>query len=142
MTAVLPDVDTLVRGVLAAGLDGAQVFNLWPDDWYARMPLVVARRTPGSAAIDPRFLDAATVDVQTCAADRAAASLLARQARRALWDACTAQFADDTAGGYLSSFQEISGPAELRTGNDAVVHTDVFRIQATYLVQARPAPSA
>lgn len=142
MTAVLPDLDTLVREALTAALPDASVFTLWPDDWASRLPLVVARRVAG-AADDPRFLDRGLMDVTTCAADRGAASLLARRARAALWDACTAQFASAAAGGYLSRFaDEFEGPAELRTGNDALLHANVFRFQATYSIQARPARTA
>lgn len=139
MTQVLPDLDILVREALTAALPDASVWTLWPGDWAARLPLVVARRVSGGAP-DPRFLDAALVDVQVCAADRTAASLLARRARAALWDACERQFASEAAGGYLSRFaDEFGGPAELRTGDDAVLHTDVWRFQATYSIQARPA---
>lgn len=138
MTQVLPDLDILVRAALTAGLPDASVWTLWPDDWAARLPLVVARRVSGGAD-DPRFLDRALIDVQTCAADRTAASLLARRARAVLWDACANQFASTAAGGYLSRVvDEFGGPAELRTGNDALSHADAFRFQATYSLQARP----
>ncbi|GAA1160923.1 hypothetical protein F4556_005184 [Kitasatospora gansuensis] len=139
MTVPLPDTDALVRGALAAGLaaTGAQVFTLWPDDWTSWLPLVVARRVGGSA-VDPRGLDAAVIDVQCAAADRSAASLLARQAGAALFDACTAQWPDPAAGGYLSHFgDDVSGPAEIRTGSPAA-GPDMFRFQATYRVTARP----
>jgi len=137
---VLPDLDVLVREALTAALPDASVWSLWPEDWAARLPLVVAHRIPGGGAPDPRFLDGALVDVQTCAADRDAASLLARRARAALWDACEAQFASAAAGGYLSRFaSEFGGPTELRTGDDAVLAADAFRFQATYSIQARPA---
>lgn len=141
MTAVLPDLDELVRKALDAALT-AQVFNLWPDDWYERRPLVVARRVPGGGGIDRRFADAAIVDVQACAATRATASLLARQAEAALWDACIAQFSDAGAGGYLSrlDFFTSGGPAELRA-NTATLHPDAFTFQATYAIQARPLPA-
>ncbi len=137
MSAVLPDTDALVRGALTAALPGTQVFTLWPDDWASRLPLVTARRV-GGAAVDPRGLDAAVIDVQCAAADRNAASLLARQARAALFDACTAQYRDVAAGGYLSHFgDEAAGPAEIRTGTPAA-SPGLFRFQATYRVTARP----
>lgn len=139
MTQVLPDLDALVREALTAGLPDASVWTLWPDDWAHHLPLVVARRLPGAAADDPRFLDRALVDVQSCAADRSTASLLARRARAVLWDACERQFASSSSGGYLSRLvDEFGGPAELRA-DDGIAHADVFRFQATYSLQARPA---
>ncbi|WP_431781704.1 hypothetical protein [Streptomyces chumphonensis] len=145
MTPVLPDVDALIRKALTAALPGAATVTLWPDDWYERLPLVVARVASGSLP-DPRFLGSSIVDVQACARERSAASLLARQAVAGLFDACRAQFADEEAGGYLSYFDAAASqtPSELRTGSTAVMHTDTFRFQATCVVQARPlrAPAA
>lgn len=145
MTRVLPDADELVRLAVAAGLTElgvtASVWTLWPDDWYSRMPLVVARRVPGGAAPDPRGVDAATITLTGCAPTRGAASLLARQARTALFDQCIDQFADIEAGGYLSSFDEDSAPAEDRTPGP-VLHTDAFRFTGTFRVITRPLPAA
>ncbi|AJT67444.2 hypothetical protein T261_5828 [Streptomyces lydicus] len=140
MTAVLPDMDELVRAALTAGLPQANVFTLWPDDWAQRLPLVVARRVAG-AAPEPRGLDAALIDVQTAATDRRAAHRLARQARVVLFDACAAQFADAEAEGYLSRFRaETSGPAEIRDTHPTP-GADLFRFQATYRITARPLPT-
>ena len=145
MTLVLPDADMLVRKALVAGYAGrgitATVWNLWPDDWYEQRPLVVARRVISGPASDPRFLDAAIVAVTTCASDRTAASLLARQTRAVLWDACVAQFSDAEAGGYLSHFFESSAPAEDRS-DGPVLHSDAFRFTATYRLTTRPHPAA
>jgi hypothetical protein len=145
MTHVLPDADILVRKALAAGYTArgitATVWTLWPNDWYEHMPLVVARRVPSGPASDPRFLDAAIVSVTACASDRTAASRLARQTRAVLWDACTAQFGDEEAGGYLSRFFESSAPAEDRSPGP-VLHTDAFRFTATYRLTTRPHPAA
>lgn len=148
MTHVLPDADELVRKALGAGLQvrgiAATVWTLWPDTWYeltAGGGLVVARRVPAGPAPDPRFLDAATVDVTTCARARTEASLLARQVRAVLWDQCTAQYADAEAGGYLSHLFEDSAPAEDRSPG-AVLHTDAFRFSATYRITTRPLPAA
>ncbi|MEU7639877.1 hypothetical protein AB0C11_27930 [Streptomyces sp. NPDC039016] len=139
MTTVLPDTDELVRAALAAGLPTANVFTLWPDDWAARLPLVVARRVAG-AAPDPRGLDAALIDVQAAADDRRAAHHLARQARAVLFDACADQFMHADADGYLSHFRgETAGPAEIRDNRPAP-GADFFRFQATYQITARSLP--
>ncbi|MDG4857358.1 hypothetical protein P8605_04165 [Streptomyces sp. T-3] len=140
MTTVLPDVDELVRAALTAGLpSGTSVFTLWPDDWPQRLPLVVARRVAG-AALDPRGLDAAVVDVQCAAPDRRTAHRLARQVRAVLFDACAAQFTYPEAEGYLSRFAaEPSGPAEIRD-TFPTPGADLFRFQATYRITARPLP--
>jgi hypothetical protein len=145
MTPVLPDTDELVRKALIAGLAGrsipATVWTLWPDDWYAQRPLIVARRVPGGPAPDPRGLDAGTVTVTACAATREGASLLARQGRAVLYDQCVAQFADAGAGGYLSHFFESSAPAEDRSPGP-VLHTDAFRFTGTYRLTTRPLATA
>lgn len=144
MTAVLPDADELVRLALAAGLTEqgvtASVWTLWPDDWYAQMPLVVARRVPGGAAPDPRGVDSATVTLTACARTRSAASRLARQARTALFGQCNDQFASIEAGGYLSSFGEDSAPAEDRAPGPQL-HTDAFRFTGVFRVITRPLPA-
>ncbi|MFD7101932.1 hypothetical protein [Streptomyces celluloflavus] len=145
MTPVLPDADTLVRLALTAGLAErgitASVWTLWPDDWYTRMPLVVARRVPGGAAPDPRGLDSATITLTACASTRTAASLLARQVRALLFDRCADQFAAVEAGGYLSSFGEDSAPVEDRTPGPTL-HTDVYRFTGTFRVTTRPLSAA
>ncbi|MFF1792662.1 hypothetical protein ACFVXQ_00215 [Kitasatospora sp. NPDC058263] len=142
MTAPLPDVDTLVRGALTAALGAdATVMSLMPDDWAARLPLVVARRVPGAGAVDPRGLDAAIVDVQALAADRDQASLLARRAVAALYDACVQQYAAGAGSGHLSHFSGSgTGPAEIRTGLPAP-DAALFRFGATVRVTARPSPA-
>lgn len=143
MTGPLPDVDALVRGALAAALPAVAVFTLWPEDWYERLPLVVARAV-GGAMPHPRFVGASVIDVQTCSRDRGEASTLVRQAVLALFDACRTQYADSAAGGYLSYFDPggSSAPTELRAGSAAVAHTDTYRFQATCLLHARPSRAA
>ncbi|MFB7672946.1 hypothetical protein ACFC26_16210 [Kitasatospora purpeofusca] len=142
MTAPLPDTDRLVREALAAAIGtDATVMTLMPDDWAARLPLVVARRVPGAGAVDPRGLDAAIVDIQTLAADRDQASALCRRAAAALYDACVAQFTSPAAAGYLSHFSNVgSGAAELRIGLPAP-DGGAFRFQATVRLTARPLPA-
>ncbi|MFM9595758.1 hypothetical protein ACKI1J_24140 [Streptomyces scabiei] len=138
MTPVLPDADTLVRRMYEAAFPDATVVNQWPSDWADRLPLLVARKVPGAGAVDPRGLDRSTISVTVCAADRAAASLMARQARTALFDACVAQFADTEAGGYLSHFTELVGPFWQRAGDASLNHSGVYRYEATYQVTSRP----
>ncbi|KWT60600.1 hypothetical protein ADL21_18280 [Streptomyces albus subsp. albus] len=134
MRPVLPDVDALVTDALRAGLSGATVCVLWPDDWPDRLPLVVAHRVPGGSS-NPLGIDVALVDVQCAAPDRRDASSLARVARVVLAEACRNQFRGPD--GYLSRFEDVTGPAEIRTGTPAA-GPDLFRFQATYRVTARP----
>ena len=138
MTPVLPDTDELVRTAYQAAFPDATVVNVWPSDWAARLPLLVARKVPGSGAVDPRGLDRSTISVTACTGERASASLLARQARTALYDACVAQFANTGAGGYLSHFTELVGPFWQRSGDQALSHSGVYRYEATYQVTTRP----
>ncbi len=134
MIPVLPDVDALVTDALRSGLSGVTVRVLWPGDWSARLPLVVARRVSG-AATSAGGIDVAIVDVQCAASTRREASALARSARVVLLTACRAQHRG--VDGYLSTGREESGPAEIRIGEPAA-GPDVFRFQATYRVTARP----
>ncbi|MGW1837081.1 phage tail termination protein [Streptomyces sp. NPDC002067] len=134
MRPVLPDVDALVAAALRDGLSGAAVRVLWPADWADQLPLVVARRVPGGSA-NPQGIDVALIDVQCAAADRLAASRLARLARVALADACRTQYRG--ADGYLIRFEDVTGPAEIRVGAPEA-GPDLFRFQAAYRVTARP----
>ncbi|MEU7636562.1 MULTISPECIES: hypothetical protein [unclassified Streptomyces] len=134
MRPVLPDVDALVTDALRQGLSGATVRVGWPADWADRLPLVVARRVSGGTAT-PQGIDVALIDVQCAAVDRRDASRLARTARVALAEGCRAQFRG--VDGYLSRFEDVSGPAEIRVG-DPPAGPDLFRFQATYRVTARP----
>ncbi|UQA92864.1 phage tail termination protein [Streptomyces halobius] len=134
MRPVLPDVDALVVDALREGLSGATVRVAWPDDWADRLPLIVARRVPGGSS-NPLGIDVALIDVQAAATDRREASRLARVARVVLADACRGQCRGTD--GYLSRFADVSGPAEIRTG-EPTAGPDLFRFQATYRVTARP----
>ncbi|MEV7925309.1 hypothetical protein [Kitasatospora sp. NPDC088779] len=138
MIPILPDTDALITDALRAGLPGATVRVLWPDDWSTHLPLVVARRVDGAAS-SSAGVDAAIIDVQCAASTRREASLLARTARTVLLAACRAQFAG--LDGYLSTGAEASGPAELRTGTPTA-GPDLFRFQATYRVTTRPHPKS
>ncbi|MGK5728180.1 phage tail termination protein [Streptomyces sp. URMC 124] len=134
MRPVLPDVDALVVDALREGLGGAQVRVLWPADWADQLPMVVARRVPGGRS-DARGIDVALIDVQAVARDRREASRLARVARVVLADACRSQHRGPD--GYLARFEDVTGPAEIRTG-EPEAGPDLFRFQATYRVTARP----
>ncbi|MGG7570377.1 hypothetical protein [Streptomyces sirii] len=126
--------DALVVDALRDGLTNAAVRVAWPDDWADRLPLVVARRVPGGSA-NPLGIDMALIDVQCAATDRREASRLARVARVVLADACVKQWHGPD--GYLSRFEDVTGPAEIRTG-EPTAGPDLFRFQATYRVTARP----
>ncbi|MFI9076061.1 hypothetical protein ACIGW8_06085 [Streptomyces sioyaensis] len=134
MRPVLPDVDALVVEALRDGLSGATVRVAWPADWADRLPLVVARRVPGGSS-SPFGIDVALIDVQAAATDRREASRLARVARVVLADACLKQ--RQGTDGYLNRFEDVTGPAEIRTG-EPTAGPDLFRFQATYRVTARP----
>jgi hypothetical protein len=130
---LLPYADALVTGIVRAALPGVEVGTLVPADLYpAPRPFVLAHRV-GGAAIDPRFLDSATVDVQAFAPTRRGAADLAEVVRVALFDAWRVQLV--TPDGHLASFREIAGPAELRTANQP---DSLYRFQATYAVSIRP----
>ncbi|KIZ17330.1 hypothetical protein [Streptomyces natalensis] len=134
MRPVLPDVDALVVDAFRDGLSGATIRVAWPEDWTDRLPLVVARRVPGGSS-NPLGIDVALIDVQAAATDRREASRLARVARVVLADACLKQWQGPD--GYLSRFEDVTGPAEIRTG-EPTAGPDLFRFQATYRVTARP----
>ncbi|UQI46720.1 hypothetical protein M1P56_21385 [Streptomyces sp. HU2014] len=131
---LLPDVDALVTGALRAGLPGATVRVLWPEQWAGVLPLVVVRRV-GGVGQDARGIDSAIIDVQCAARTRREASLLARRARVVLAEACATQYRG--VDGYLTHFADVSGPHELRTGAPSA-GPDLFRFQATYRVICRP----
>ncbi|KDN83473.1 hypothetical protein [Kitasatospora cheerisanensis] len=144
MTALPPDVDRLVRGALTAELGPAvTVMTLMPDTWaqiVAAGPLVIARSLPGAAAIDPRGVITAVIDLQALAADRDLAAETGRRAWRALYDACVRQWADQDAGGWLSHFSSGTLPAELRAGSPPP-DAQSFRFQSTVRLTARPTPT-
>lgn len=134
MIPLLPDTDALVTDALRASMPTSYVCVLWPDDWSEKLPLIVARRVSGTAP-DFRGIDAAVIDVQCAATTRREASLIARTARVVLATACRDQFQGDD--GYLTRFEEVTGPAELRVGAPDN-GPDLFRFQATYRVTSRP----
>lgn len=129
-----PDLDLLVTGALRAADLGARVFVLMPDNPADELPLIVAHQVPGGTATRMGTVTG-VVDVQTLASTRRAASDLAREAVRALTDACRGQYADS--GGYLSRCTTPGGaPAEIRTGAPSP-GPSLFRFQVTCQVSAR-----
>ncbi|MFJ4701958.1 hypothetical protein ACIP5N_27735 [Streptomyces sp. NPDC088768] len=129
---ILPDVEALALSALRAALPGVRFVVDVPADWDAASSLVAVHRV-GGAAIDPRYVDRALLDVQCFGTNRRAASLLARTVRAALLDACRTQTATDE--GSLSGFSEVTGP--WCTGPDET--GTLTRFIATYQVLARPA---
>lgn len=137
MNPLMPDLDALVLSALRAADLGATVSVKWPQGtgWASSLPLVVAHQVAGG---DANRMGRITglVDVQCVATDRKEASALARTARVALADACTAQFRGSD--GYLSHFYDVTaGPTELTAGTTAT-DPELFRFQAVYRVSARP----
>ncbi|MGW2089672.1 phage tail termination protein [Streptomyces sp. NPDC001880] len=139
-TPVLPDAGELVRLALAAAYpDDVTVVSAMPGTWADSLPLLCARVVPGSGAVDIRGLGMVTIAVTAVAADRSAASLLARRAGPALRDACKAQFTAED--GYLSRYvAELVAPFWQRGGDAALNHSGVYRYECTHQVTTRPNP--
>lgn len=107
-----------------------------PDEWRNLMPVVMIRRTAGTAE-HSSYLDQAVFTVHCFASTRREASLLARMVRKGLVDAARAPFVSETEGGTMFNFREIGGPF-YSAGNDNVHHPDVFRFVASYQLMFRP----
>lgn len=131
--ATLPDADAILVAAVRAAVPGVNLGTQIPDDLLDRLPFVVARRF-GGAAVDPRFLDRATVDVQTWAGSRKGAYDLAAEIRTGLRDSALNQITYPA--GYIVRFRESSAPAEIR---DAEQAGNVWRFVATYSLFMRPA---
>lgn len=132
----LPDADMLildiVRTAIPAGVEfGTQI----PADLLASMPFCKLNRV-GGGAVDPRFLDRASIDVQVWADDRTTAYTTARAVGNALRDAALNQTVFDA--GHVARFVEESGPSELRSTDQP---SNVWRFQASYSLFLRPAPA-
>ena len=132
--AALPDADALVLAVIRAGISGIAIGTQMPANLVDHLPYAVAARF-GGAAVDPRFLDRATVTVDTWDNTRAGSSALARQIRTVLRDAALNQ--TTFTEGHIVSFREVSGPFELRTADQA---DTLWRFNARYSLFLRPAP--
>ncbi|MFB7420776.1 hypothetical protein ACFC1L_40070 [Streptomyces sp. NPDC056210] len=107
-----------------------------PDEWYHLMPVVMVRRTAGTAE-NSSYLDQAVFTVHCFASTRRDASLLSRSIRKGLLDASRVPFVSKTEGGSMFHFREIGGPF-YSAGNDNVHHPDVFRFVASYQLMFRP----
>lgn len=124
--------------LLRAALPDVTVRASIPDNLLSHLPLVVVRRVTGSSPA-PRFWDGVSINVQ-CWSDAvddrdpvAAASDLADQARKALWEAWDNQTV--TASGHIAQLRESQGPME-------VIDPDLphlGRYVATYALRVRSA---
>ncbi|GAB3209807.1 hypothetical protein GCM10027294_25670 [Marinactinospora endophytica] len=131
--ARLPRTDALlVAAVRAAVPSDVTVGSRIPD--RMPVPFIMVRRAGGSS-IHPEFLDQAVVDAQVWAGTDSAAEDLAQAVRDALYRASRyPQFALKGVGS-IAWFSETSAPTLLPS--DSEDH-DVYRYQATYVINARP----
>jgi hypothetical protein len=133
---LLPRVNDLLLGLLraplAAEFPGLKVGTLIPATMT--YPFVLARRA-GGAAIDPRFLDSALVDVQVWARSETAAEDISEAARVLLVVAWREQTVVPGVGS-ISRFRDSSAP-DLLPGQD--VPNGIHRYQGTYALAVRPA---
>lgn len=129
----LPDADALVLAALRAAVPNQEFGTQIPKNVLNSLPYATAVRF-GGASVDPRFLDAATIDVQTWAGSRKAAFDLATLCRNALRDAWLNGTVYANLG-HVSHFREVTGPNELRTQDQP---DQVWRTQATYSLTLRP----
>lgn len=130
----LPDSDKLALAVLTAAMPSQEFGTQIPKDLLDSLPYATVARF-GGASVDPRFLDSATVDMQTWGATRKDAFDLAHACRNAFRDAWLNGTVYDGIG-HISHFREITGPSELRTADQA---DGLWRTQATYSLGMRPA---
>lgn len=135
----LPDADMLVLDVIRTAEPtlncGTQIYDKLIEDVTAGEPFAMVRRF-GGAAVDPRFYDRATFDIQVWASTRKAAFDTSSAIREALLDAALNQTTFDE--GHIARMVEVAGPSELRTADQA---DGVWRFQATYSLFLRPAPA-
>lgn len=140
MTAyLLPDSEAIV--IEAIGVYLEKDFGItpnirisMPNDWYDLFPLVMARKSSGTAR-DSNHLDAGVFTVHCFHSSRREASLLARQVRAALKAACTDRFRSTKEPGNpgLAHFKEVTGPL-FSPGDTQLQHSDVARFVASYIV--------
>ena len=131
----LPDADALVLSVIAAAEPTLNLGTQIPADLLDKLPFAVVRRF-GGAAVDLRFLDRATFDVQAWAGSRKAAYDTVDAIRTAFIDVVYNQTKFPL--GHIARCVEIAAPSELRTVDQA---GDVWRFQASYSLFLRPAPA-
>jgi hypothetical protein len=102
--------------LLRAALPDVTIRSGIPDDLTKFLPLIVVRRVAG-ASVAPRFWDGPSINVQ-CWSDAtteldpvSAASELADQVRRVLWEAWDNQVV--TSAGHIVQLRESQGPMEV-----------------------------
>jgi hypothetical protein len=138
---LLPDSEAIILEALreyvpdVAGKPIKYVVKM-PDEWYHQIPIVMVRRTAGTAE-HSSYLDQAVFTIHCFGNDRREASLLSRMVRKGLVDAARKPFVSVAESGSLFHFREIGGPF-YSAGNDNVHHPDVFRFVASYQLMFRP----
>lgn len=133
MARLLPYADALLIALVRAAIPDAEAGTLVPADLPNNpRPFVLVHRV-GGAAIDPQFLDQATVDVQAFADTRTGAADLAETVRVALFEAYRTQQVNQH--GHIAYYRETSGPSEVRTADQP---DQLYRFQATYSLALRP----
>lgn len=138
---LLPDSEAIILEALRTllpDLNGTPITYVvkMPDEWYHMLPVVMVRRTAGTAE-DSSYLDEAVFTTHVFGSDRRTASLLSRMVRKTLLDASRMPYVSATEGGSMFRFREIGGPF-YSAGNDNVHHPDVFRFVASYQLMFRP----
>jgi hypothetical protein len=124
--------------LLRDGLPGVTVRLAIPDNLPDYLPLTVIRRVAGSSLV-PRFWDGMSLNVQCWSAGDdsrdpfAAASDLADQARKVLWEAWDNQVV--TSIGHIVHLRESQGPMEVPDPD--LPH--LGRYVATYALRIRSA---
>jgi hypothetical protein len=131
---LLADVDALLLDVLlpATGLAEGNVAEKLPADYVKRLPFVHAYRW-GGAAVHPRFLDQATVDVHVYAAGKTAGLDLAETCRTGLYEAWEQQKVYPH--GSISGFEEQAAPVDMPKPG---IPDNITRVQATYRLWVSP----
>lgn len=138
---LLPDSEGIILEALreyvpdVAGVPVLYTVKL-PDEWYHQLPLVLVRRTAGTAE-NASYLDQAVFTVHCYGRTRREGSLLSRTVRKGLVDAARKPFVSAIEGGTMYRFREIGGPFH-SAGNDNVHHPDVFRFVSSYHLMFRP----
>ncbi|MBO1414462.1 hypothetical protein [Streptomyces sp. FH025] len=135
---LMPDSERIVLEALRTVLPGVRCAVYLPTDWQLALRetggLVIARRVGGTMK-DKRYVDEGMFVVQTYAAARADASLLARRARAGLVRLTFEQWGNTD--GYLSRFREATGPF-MTTDPMTEAQTDSYRFSANYMIATRP----
>lgn len=128
MTALMVDVESVIRAWLQQQLPTATVGTETPADLEAHLPFVQPVRIGGGD--DGVTLDAATMSIHTFGVDRASARTLGYQVRAALFDARGVVFQNAT----VTRVATIGGPAWTPYDN-----TNIRRTTGTYQVRIKSA---